>query len=299
MRYAILLLAIPLLVGCANAAAIGPVPTINSGIEPEAWVRVPAGKFLMGAHGDETVIEYDYEIMVTDVTNAQYARYLNQALGEGRVKVTDNQVVGPYPGDVFHAHRHEKRIDTGDYVHVPLNSPDLRLAFDGKTFAPQVPYANHPMVMVSWFGAKAYCDFNGWELPTEAEWEKAARGTDGRAYPWGNDIARNNANFYSSRDLFEQNVPGLGDTTPVGFFNGEIYSGYATLNSPSPYGAYDMAGNVWQWTANVYEGVHYRYLRGGSKGTYEYNLRTFSRNNATPLYASPEVGFRCVRKVGK
>ena len=89
----------------------------------------------------------------------------------------------------------------------------------------------------------------------------------------------------------------MGDTTPVGFYNGKSYEGYATLNSPSPFGVYDMAGNVWQWTADVNEGIHYRYLRGGSKGTYEYNLRTFSRNNATPTYASPEVGFRCVRKV--
>jgi formylglycine-generating enzyme required for sulfatase activity len=56
-----------------------------------------------------------------------------------------------------------------------------------------------------------------------------------------------------------------------------------------------MAGNVWQWTADIYEGMHYRFLRGGSKDTYEMDLRSWVRNNATPTYYSPGVGFRCVR----
>lgn len=296
MKHWIPLLVICLLVGCVTSPKTE-MPLVVPGVSPESWVRVPAGRFLMGPHNAATAINYDYEIMVTDATNAQYARYLNKALAAGQVKIVKNQVVGPYAGDVFHAHRHEMRIGPGDYVHILVDSPDLRLTYDETVFAAKALYENHPMVMVSWFGAKAYCDANGWALPTEAEWEKAARGTDGRAFPWGGEIARNNANFYSSRDLFEKNVPGLGDTTPVGLYNGKTYEGYTTLDSPSPFGAYDMAGNVWQWTADVYEGMHYRYMRGGSKGTYEYNLRTFSRNNATPTYLSPEVGFRCVRKV--
>ena len=151
------------------------------------------------------------------------------------------------------------------------------------------------MTMVTWFGAKAYCDFFDYRLPTEEEWEKSARGEDARPYTWGDGIETTNANYYSSHDIFEKIIGGLGDTTPVGFYNGQTYDGYTTLDSPSPYGLYDMAGNVWQWAGNVYEDQHYRYMRGGSKDNYAYNLRVWTRNSAGPDYFSPAVGFRCLR----
>lgn len=84
-------------------------------------------------------------------------------------------------------------------------------------------------------------------------------------------------------------------TIMVGFYNGTKYRDYQTIDSPSPYGLYDMAGNVWQWMGDVYEGMHYRFLRGGSKDVYDMDLRIWVRNNATPTYYSPGVGFRCAR----
>jgi formylglycine-generating enzyme required for sulfatase activity len=299
MRTIIFLLLCLMLAACAAAAPDEAIPVIATGVDPTGWAKVPSGNFLSGPHSHLTPLDHDFEIMVTDVTDQQYAQYLNEALAAGKVKLNESaqgqQVVGYYPGDLFKGVKHELEIKAGDWLFVPVYDSGLRIAFDGARFSAKAGYENHPMVLVTWFGAKAFCDFYGWRLPNETEWEKAARGTDGRAYPWGEDILTDNANYYSSHDVFEKLFGKAGDTTPVGFYNGKSYKGYATLASASPYGLYDMAGNVWQWVANIYEGTHYRYLRGGSKADYEYNLRIWTRNSAGPDYASPNVGFRCAR----
>lgn len=285
-----------ILAACAPVDLNAPVPVYDTGVDPNAWSAIPAGSFLQGQAADPALIDYDYEMMVTDVTVGQYVTFLNETLASGALKVAGNQIVGPYPGDTFHGVKHEVRIDTGNYIIVPTDNPASRFTFNGTTFSVIAGYENHPMTNVSWFGAWGYCTFYGWHLPSEMEWEKAARGSgDDRPFPWGDDIARNNANFYASRDPFE-NMSAFGSrTTPVGFYNGKTYDGYVTLGSKSPYGLYDMVGNVWQWTGDVYEGMHYRFLRGGSKDTYDMDLRIWVRNNATPMYYSPGVGFRCVR----
>jgi formylglycine-generating enzyme required for sulfatase activity len=289
----LILLAV-LLASCAPVDLEAAMPTFDTGIDPNAWAQIPAGEFSFGQHED-IISTGAYQIMLTDVTTAQYADYLNQALAAGSVRLDGDRIVGYYPGDTFHAVKHEERIDPGDWLFVPLNDPSQRLTYDGKVFTVQPGYENHPMTMVTWFGAWGYCGYNGWRLPTEVEWEKAARGTDTRPFPWGDEIARGNANFYASRDPFE-NMNTFGSrTSPVGFYNGKTYGDYQTLDSASPYGLYDMAGNVWQWTGDVYAGMHYRFMRGGSKDTYDMDLRVWVRNNATPTYFSPGVGFRCVR----
>ena len=287
-------LAMTLLISCVPVDLNAPMPTFDTGIDPNSWVQVPAGEFYFGQH--EYVENTNaYEIMVTDVTVSQYADFLNATQADGSVKLVETEIVGYYPGDVFRAAEHEEEIKAGDWIFIPLDDPSQRVKFDGITFSTQPGYENHPMTMVSWFGARGYCQYYGWRLPTEMEWEKAARGSDTRPFPWGEDIQRENANYYASRDPFEDMSSFGSRTSPVGFYNGQKYGDYQTLDSASPYGLYDMAGNVWQWTGDVYEEMHYRFMRGGSKDTYEMDLRIWVRNNATPTYFSPGVGFRCVR----
>ena len=273
-----------------------PIERYETGVDPSAWVTIPAGDFLSGQSAKPTSIDYDYEIMVTDVTVAQYLEFLNSAAADGTLTINENQVMVFYPGDIFHGVKHEIEIGPADYIAIPLDDDSSRIAYDGSKFQMNEDYASHPMTNVTWFGAWGYCQYHDARLPLELEWEKAARGSgDDRPFPWGYEIARNNANFYASRDPFE-NMRTFGSrTSPVGFYNGQSYDGYTSLNSESPYGLYDMAGNVWQWTGDVYEGMHYRFMRGGSKDTYDMDLRIWVRNNATPTYYSPGVGFRCVR----
>jgi formylglycine-generating enzyme required for sulfatase activity len=291
----LLLLSAITLAGCNASPEMITPPEIETGVDPERWAFVPAGEFLMGQHEAETLVDYDYEIMVTTVTNQQYADFLNAALRDGVIRLEGSNPVGYYPGDPFNGFRHEEEISEGWYELATLDDPGIRIHLDGEKYVPKPGYSNHPVTLVTWFGAREYCLYFGWRLPTEIEWEKAARGTDNRPFPWGFEIERNNANYYSSYDIFEKTFGAQGGTTPVGFFNGKTYDTYQTLDSPSPYGLYDMAGNVWQWTGDVYEDQHYRYLRGGSNSNYAYNLRVWTRNSAGPTYSGLNVGFRCAR----
>jgi formylglycine-generating enzyme required for sulfatase activity len=285
------------LVSCTPVDLNSPVPAYDTGIDPDTWAQIPAGEFHYGQF-DEIESTDAYQIMVTDVTTTQYAAFLNEALAAGYVKVEGNRITGYYPGDPFHGVKHEVEIKAGDWPFIPLNDPSQRIEFDGEFFSPQAGYALHPMTNVTWFGAWGYCEYYSWRLPTEVEWEKAARGSqDARPFPWGWDILPNNANFYASRDPFE-NMSSFGShTSPVGFYNGQTYDGYITFNSSSPYGLYDMAGNVWQWVGDVQAqpGFSDRFMHGGSKDTYDMDLRIWVRNSAPPMYYSPGVGFRCAR----
>ncbi len=314
------LLLLTLFVAACQATPLNeqePPPYIDTGIDAESWVTIPAGAFPHGQESHMTDIDYDYEMMVTDVTVEQYAKFLNEALASGGATIgeveifadrgdiswTVEGVKGYYPGDPFDGYKHEEEVLPGDKIYIPFEDA-LRLSRDGEIFTAIAGYENHPMTMVTWFGANAYCEYYGYRLPLELEWEKAARGTgvnengDGLPFPWGYEIHGHNANFYASTDIFEEMYGKLGSTSPVGFYNGKTYSiegyeDYETIDSASPYGLYDMAGNVWQWVGDDHHDQHYRILRGGSFFTYEVDLRVWKENGVAPYHYDPDVGFRC------
>jgi formylglycine-generating enzyme required for sulfatase activity len=141
---------------------------------------------------------------------------------------------------------------------------------------------DHPINCVDWIQAKAYCSWAGKRLPTEQEWEKAARGTDGRKYPWGNQSAS------CARAVMNDGGTGCGDnkTWPVG----------SKPSGASPYGAQDMAGNVWEWTSDWYDSKKKgRVLRGGSWGYDARRVRASSRGRYYPAFRSNSYGFRCAQ----
>ncbi len=243
-------------------------PAPRQPFEPE-MVLVPAGEFLLGsdpkrdkfAENDEQPQQRlylpDYAIARTPVTNAQYAAFV-QATG----------------------HRAPRHWEKG--------SPPPQLA-------------DHPVVYVSWHDAVAYCRWlaevtgRPYALPTEAQWEKAARGPDGRIYPWGDEFDKSKCNTSES---------GIGGTTPVGKYSPQ---------GDSPYGVADMAGNVWEWCSSLYKPYPYRaddgreeaaagglrVLRGGSwRVNREIGRSAYRSSDVSPENDYFYGGFRCCLAAG-
>jgi formylglycine-generating enzyme required for sulfatase activity len=148
---------------------------------------------------------------------------------------------------------------------------------------------DHPVTQVSARDAAAFCAWAGLRLPEEAEWEFAARGTDGRRYPWGNatpgaSSEGRRANFGTVACCAADDTDGYLGTAPVGRFSG----------GRSPFGLHDMAGNVWEWTASPFPGRPEQVaLRGGGWGNNPYCLRSAYRHGNPPDIGLDMVGFRC------
>ena len=144
-----------------------------------------------------------------------------------------------------------------------------------------------PITQVSWSEAKSFCVYAGGRLPTEDEWEKAARGSDGREFPWGNDVDCAKANFGNYEN--EGPCAGKNPGKPV------AVGGYP--NGKSPYGLLDMAGNVWEWVADAYDrDASRRVVRGGSCCSYFVAPRAANRNAWDPKHRDGDLGFRCVSR---
>jgi len=216
-----------------------------------ALVRVPAGPFLFGEELHDSLNLPTFHIGRAPVTNAQYHRFL-QANPHHPVPYLDDEAARPFNWD-----------------------PQERLYPPGR--------GDHPVVLVSWDDALAYCRWAGLRLPSEEEWEKAARGVDGRRYPWGDrDVDPRTAN-YGGR---------AGETTAV-----ETYS----PQGDSPFGLADAAGNVWEWTASWFDlgGADDRHgervLRGGAWDSEELELQCDYRLGRPGNFRWPTVGFRAVK----
>ena len=301
MRKIILLLFVLFALFACNSEPVVNTETeiIETGINADSWVTIPAGTFFSGMIAHEKSIDYDYEMMQTHVTNGQYAKYLTEALAKGIIKIKEDSIFGFYKGDPFDAYLHEKEIKAGDKLYMPLSKAGTHIKLNSNKFIVDKGFDNHPVINVTWFGANAYANFYAYRLPTEKEWEKAARGSsDTRAYPWGDEINSSYTNYKSSNTVLHNILGGnVARTTPVGYYNGKSYKGFETKDNRSPYGLYDMGGNVWQWTGDDYPKIHYRYMRGGSFTNYEYNIFVWARNSAGPDYCSINIGFRCARDI--
>ncbi len=216
-------------------------------------VRVPAGDFLYGVDKDKETLP-EFWIDRTPVTNAEFDRF---------VRATGYRTTAEQAG-LGCANTGEKWEDVpgADWRHPGGPGTDVQ----GKS--------DHPVVQVTWEDAAAYARWAGKRLPTEREWEKAARGTDGRDYPWGNaEPTHALCNF----DKYENGTTSVGKYSPQG---------------DSPYGCIDMAGNIWEWTGSNHESGG-KVLRGGGWTHPAAYLRLFLRSNHNPDDRYDTDGFRC------
>jgi formylglycine-generating enzyme required for sulfatase activity len=262
-----------------------PTPTLRIGssttrdADGMLMMYVPAGSFVMGsAQNDPDAFSHEkpqHEVYqdvfwmdAYEVSNAMFAAFVSQ---------TDYRTLAERQGFSY--------MYDDSYKWIPIDGINWRNPMGPETYADDML----PVVHVSYDDATVYCQWAGGRLPTEAEWEKAARGEDGRTYPWGNTFDPDKLHHYSSSG------PVSVDLFPQG---------------KSPYGIYQMAGNAFEWTKDWYRSDYYgistrenptgpsageyRAIRGGSWNNSQKNVRAAHRDYSMPNYMNHLLGFRCV-----
>lgn len=230
---------------------ISPIKAFNKTLDPyqpDEMVTIPKGKFLYGDEKKEKLIDYDYKIDVYPVTNERFGWFVAD-------KGYEKPSLWSEKGWDW---REQNKIIQPEYWEDPdFNQPD------------------HPVVGVSWYEAEAFAKWEGKRLPTELEWEKAARGTEGvHQYPWGKEFDSEKCN---------SDVSGIGGTSPV----------FRYPKGQSPFGCYDMAGNVWEWGCSTNENDNV--LCGGSWRDIPTSVRSAGRGREDPSYRDDNIGFRCAQ----
>lgn len=242
-------------------------------VDPVATVLAPAGEFLMGCTAaSDPACSPDEQLQRTVRLDA---------FRIDAVEVTNE--------------RYEKCVAAG-----VCTEPHDTASYTRPTYYGDPAYANYPVIAVDWTQAAAYCAWAGKRLPTEAEWEKAARGADGSIHPWGDEPASCDlANFGAAAD----GVGCVGDTAAVG----------SLPDGASPFGVLDMAGNVREWVSDWFQGDYYlsapadnpqgpatgihRAMRGGSWYDLPEAIRATARQSGSPTGWDYWIGFRCARTV--
>lgn len=267
------------LVGILLIAACSPqIQTRTNSIDGKVMVQVPAGEFKMGIS--------DAQIKTLVDTQRASASAFEIEKPEHNVNVAEFWI----DRDLVTNADYKKFLDANPTYPIPdIDLQELKgWSWSAQTRSFPPGRETMPVVLVTWNDANAYCKWAGGRLPTEAEWEKAARGTDGRFYPWGNDWDKTKTAFGEKGSM---------DTSPVGAFPG----------GASPYGANDMVGNVWQWTSSILKNYPYqatdgredqtqageRVTRGGMYAFGPAVSRANTRNKFTAGDKAISIGFRC------
>jgi iron(II)-dependent oxidoreductase len=257
---------------CVVVGLVSTAAVLAQTLDGAGMIRIPAGAFLMGSNDGPDDERPQHRVEVgeffidrTKVTNAQFAQFLN-AVGP----------VGPKGENYF-----------------DIDDNDARVHRRGGKWLADAGFENNPVVEASWYGAVAYCKWLGKRLPSEAEWEKAARGTDARKFPWGDEPPDRSRAHYGA---------GWNDLRPVGSY----------AKGASPYGALDMAGNGWEWVSSAYLPYPYnsadgredaarqqvRATRGGGHDARPEELTTTQRGrhvSRNPRGGHHNIGLRCAR----